>query len=235
MSTDFELAVAGVAGDAEKAIADAMALSSGGGFLPRLQVCNGNSDMGKSGQVRVNNLGIAFDKSRFEDLGKSVDIILIKFRTKALDMSGPTVLSYYDVTSDGFKTTMRKAEVRDSQCMYGPEFLIWVPNAGEEGLFASFFLGSVSVRREFPGFLAGMRKGDDGIYRPGVITVNVKIAENKKKQSWPIPIPVPCSAPLDSFNLPSPEDAAKQVEKFLNEKASAVEVVDEAASPQRAR
>jgi hypothetical protein len=181
-----------------------------GDWLPRLQLMTANSDKVKSGEFPMNHYAL-INGQTLRDVGLTVDVLVIAWRPKAIEM-GDEIISVFDVNLPEFVRIQEKSEVKDSGCMYGPEFLLWVPQCKE---FATFFMGSKSARREAPGVKARMLKGGT------LKSQNVKTA----KYSWQVPLCVPCSTP---FELPAEEGVAVEAEKFLNPPKSTVEKATEA-------
>lgn len=178
-------------------------------FLPRLQLMVSQSKPCKAGEFPVNNFAFVKDKTTI-DLGKEVDVILCAWRPKAMDMNGGFVVSH-DQESDLFKDISARAPAKDSGCMYGPEFLVWVPS---QKAFASFFMGSTSSRRESPVVKAFLRQA---------CTLTNKHIETSKND-WFIPTAKPCSTPLEA---PTPEQLVAELEKFNNPRETKLEVAED--------
>jgi hypothetical protein len=190
---------------------DAFAMATKtGDWLSRLQLMTANSKKVSSGEFPMNHFAL-INGQTYRDLGITVDVLVIAWRPKAIEM-GDEVISVFDVGDPEFIRIQEKSEIKDSDCMYGPEFLIWIPQSKE---FATFFMGSKSARREAPGVKSRMLKG--GTLKSHL----VKTA----KYSWQVPICVPCTTP---FELPTPEAIAPEAEKFLNPPKSTVEKATEA-------
>lgn len=192
--------------------------TSSGAFLPRVQLMTSSSEKCKAGEFPINNFAFIAGQN-YKDLGKEVDVLVIHWRPKAVDMSGEVILSSYDGNSDLFQKIMTKADVKDSKCMFGPEFLIYVPG---ERKFATFFMGSKSARKEAPGIKALLK--------------NACTLKNKKIEwktyTWFAPFGVPCNTP---FELPTNEAIMEELNKFSNPPAQEVEKAEEPAAGGRAR
>ena len=179
------------------------------GYLPRLQLQTANSKPCKAGTFPVNHYAIVKDKT-LRDIGLTVDVLIIAWRPKALEM-GEAVIAAYDPEDAEFKRIAEKSEIKDSGCMYGPEFLVWVPALSQ---FALFYMGNKSARRESPNMVARLYKG---------ATLKSKHIETKQ-YDWYAPCVTPCTTP---FEVPSKEDIAEQVEKFNNPPKTEVETATE--------
>lgn len=219
---DNELIPAESVGDLMPAMDDKQlaAVSSSGDFLPRLQLFGSNSDACKKSQIGIAHYGLVTGKDTIEDLGKEVDVIIIGGRPKALRICDDgTIITKFDPNDDEFKKIMDDSNVANSGCMYGPEFVVFVPAAAR---FATFFMSSKTARRQAGAVHARLRKA---------ATLKAEFIETKK-YSWHGPVCVPCSTPLAA---PAPEDIAAAVKKFMSAKESSIETAPEAAAGGRAR
>lgn len=189
-------------------------LATSGGFLPRVQLFGSNSDLAKEGKIPMGTYGFVTSKEQVIPLGAEVDVLPICYRPKALDMSGDDVLSSYDPNSDLFHEIVRKADVQNSSCSFGPDFLIWVPS---QHAFATMMFGSKTARREAPNLKALLGKA---------ATLKVKLASNSQFK-WHAPVVTGCSTP---FDLPLIEDIQEQADKFNKPEEKVVVTVDPAAT-----
>jgi hypothetical protein len=195
-------------------------VSSSGDFLPRLQLFGGNSDACKKGQIQIAHYGLVTGKDTIEDLGKEVDVIVICGRPKALRICDDgTIITKFDPNDDQFKKIAEDSAVQDSGCMYGPEFMLFIPDTQR---FATFFMSSKTARRSAASVHARLRKA---------ATLKAEFIETKK-YSWHGPVCVPCSTPLSP---PSADDIKAAVTKFMSAKESSVEVAKPAEAGTEAR
>lgn len=185
-------------------------------FLPRLQLMAASAELCKKGQFPVNHYALIRNKTP-EDLTSEVNVLVVCWRPKALDTSGESIVSFYKVESKEFLAVQAKADVKDSGCMFGPEFLVYIP---ERKVFASFFCGSKTARNEAPNIKALVGKA---------ATFKSVLIETKK-YSWQGIKVVACNTP---FELPSPEELQKVATSFMNPKESEQELAEE--TEQRAR
>lgn len=192
-------------------------------FLPRLQVCGSQSDCVKEGKINMGVYALVFDKERINDIGKEIDFVVLAFRPKALRIpkDGSNPLSYFNRESPEFKKVQAESGIQNSGCMFGLEFLVYIPNEDE---FATLFLGSQSARRESPALLAEMKKNPDGsprdFYGVAKVTAKISLAKNNKG-SWHVPKFFPCNTQLDGE--PDPKRLTDEIQKFNNPPESAVE------------
>jgi hypothetical protein len=135
----------------------------------------------------------------FHDLGKNVDVAVVAWRPKAIEM-GAQVISVHDPSHEEFKRIQDRANnEQNSGCMYGPEFLVWIPSAGK---CATYFMGSKSARRESPKIKALMRQA---------ATIGSQHIETKK-YDWYAPKITECSTPLQA----PPVDALEAAVEMFN-------------------
>jgi hypothetical protein len=184
------------------------ALSSvGGGFTPRLQLFTSNSDVVKEGDVPMNHWAIV-DGDNYIDLGTEVSVAILAVRAKALD-TGNDIQCSHDASSELFKDIVARASVKNSGCMYGPEFLIYCPDT--DG-FVTLFMGSPTARREAKKMKPLLRK-------PAIL--KSKLNDNGKfKWQGPLVLPSENSIDLDM------ERVNTEIDKFNNPPVDTVEVAE---------
>lgn len=178
-------------------------LAGGGGkFFARLQLFAGASEPVKEGLFTANHYGVATGKDTITDVGKEVEVAPIAMRFKAMDLRDVgQPLSYHKFSSPEFQTIHQLADVADSHCMSGTEFLVWVPAAKE---FCTFYAANISSKREAPKIRALIGK---------VATFKSVYVKRPKNSFQAIKI-VESSSPLES--VPSQEDLDDAVERFNN-------------------
>ena len=208
----------------EKALA---AMMKTGDYLPRFTLYASSSKAVKQDKIQQGRFGIEKDK-QITDLGKEVDVIVCAVRPCAIRIltAQNKVLSYYDYKSPQFQEIQVIAEGGDkkSGCLFGPQFLLWVPVAQE---FVLYHMNNPTGRRAAPE-LKGLLKQ--------AATIKSKLIESGGN-SWHGPDIVPCSTPISV--LPDKDEFDKQIEKFKNPKEATVEVDPDAqqadSGEQRAR
>lgn len=181
-----------------------------GDFLPRLQLMTGNSEKCADGTFPINHYALVSGQN-LDDLGESVVILPLDWTPKAIEMGGEIVITVYKQEDPEFERIAEKSGQKDSGCMFGIEFLVWVPG---ESKFATFFMGSKSSRREAPNVKARMHKA--------CLLKAQKI--ETRKYTWFAPKAEQCS---DEITLPSIAEIQKQVEKFRNPPKPEIEVAPE--------
>jgi hypothetical protein len=133
---------------------------------------------------------------------------------------GEEILSVFDPQNPEFVRISEKSLEKDSRAMYGPEFLVWVSEAEE---FATFFMGTKTMRREAPAVKTFLEKA--AVLKPGKIS--------NSKYTWYSPKVEACTTP---FELPEEEEIIAQYTKFMNPPKKILErVKEEEVATSRAR
>ena len=184
-------------------------ITKSGDYLPRIQLMTSASDKCKDGSFPINHYALVKDQA-FKDVGDAVDVLVLTWRPKALEI-GEEVISVFDPKHPEFMRIQEKSSQPNSGCMFGPEFLLYIPSQKE---FATFFCGSKSARREAP-ILESL------VTKPA--TLKSRLIDNKKYK-WQAPAVVPCSTP---FELPTMESIKDVVSKFNNPPVTSVEIAEE--------
>lgn len=186
-------------------------MTKAGFFIPNLKLCSFNSSEVKEGKIAAGRYALVRTKdSPIGDLGDEVEAAVLGVRALALDTKGDLVKSY-DHNSDTFKSIQNRADNEtDSGCMYGPEFLLWVPGQG----FTIFFCGNATLRTI----------GKDLRARIGsAATLKTRLIK-KGKNSWHGAVVTDCSS-FDASGMPASDVIVKEVERFNNPKTEAAETV----------
>jgi len=195
------------------------AIKSGADFLPRLQLMTANSAPCKAGEFPTNHYARVAD-NEFRDLGDTVDVIVCSWRPMALEQDDEDgVIVVYDPKADDtgkptgeFARIQKKADSAGMNgCMYGPQFLVWVPSANE---FMTFYMASKTARRAAPAVKARMYKA---------ATLGSRKIETKD-YTWFGPTCQACSTPLET---PDEASLMEEINKFTNPPEPAVETVEE--------
>lgn len=179
-------------------------------YLPRLQLMTANAEKCKKGEFPTNHYAIV-DGKTFHDLGKSVDALVLGWRPKALEIDDEILTVYNPQDAEFARIQDRADNEKDSGCMWGFEFLLWI---GGSQKFATFFCGSKSSRREAPSIKALMNKA---------VTLRSKYIETKK-YSWYTPDAVECSTPMQ---MPTRGSLMAELDKFNNPPESSVEKAED--------
>lgn len=192
-------------------------LIAGSTGFRRIQLFGSSNNIVKSGKFPMGHLGIV-DGQEIIDLQAAFDCLVLSWRAKAI-RTGDTMEINYDPNSEAFKKIARDSEIEDSGCMFGIEFLLYLPEHG----FVPYFMNNKSSLYEAKPLKALMGKS---------ATIKVVFIEGKK-YSWHAPKVLPCSTPIDP--MPSEQDVKDQIEKFKNPSAKMAEMAKEAEKNDRAR
>lgn len=184
-------------------------------YLPRLQLFSARTDACQEGKIPINHYGLVKD-NQITDLDADIDIVIVAWRSKAIKIDGDNLIIDFHpdivddkVTNPIFKKIMEMSGVRDSGCMYGPEFLVWVPMAKT---FATLHMNSKTSRREANNFKPLLGKA---------ATLKSKLIDPPtSKFKWQGIVALPCSSPLEA---PPEDDLREQYVKFTNPPRNTIE------------
>ncbi len=202
-------------------------------FLARLQLYTKGKAIDK-GLIGPGHYGIPESGDEITDLGTSINVIVLARRPKAVDMSdSDAIITSYDPNSPEFKRIADKSLEKESNCMYGPSFLVVEQANWQRPL--EFFCGTKSTRAEakkiYPFLSVSAEqieaRGLKGVkpQGPQAMTLTVRFVE-KGKYSWHVPVANKCTTPFTKM-LPI-EKLAEEISKFINAKADDIEKVEEA-------
>ena len=191
---------------------------TGGDYLPRLQLFGSKSDACAEGKIGIGHYGLVKDET-ITDLGVEIDIAIISWRSKAVQIDGDNVVVDHkpeidkdgNITNPVFNKIVQLSRVKNSGCMYGPEFLVWIPNAR---VFAIYHMNSKTARREAKNMEPLLGKA---------ATLKCHLIDNGRYK-WHGPIVIPCSAPIE---MPSEDKIRSEWTKFQNPPENDIETVEE--------
>lgn len=184
-------------------------------YLPRLQLFGSNSDAVKEGKIGMAHYGVLTSKDGpITDLGTEVEVGILSWRPKALRI-GDQVLAYYNPKNPAFIKVMEDSEIKDSGCMYGPEYMLWIPKGN---CFASFHMSSKTARREAPKLKALMNAPVGA--GNGLAILKARLITTPQYK-WHGPDVLPCTTPLSP--LPDVEKLNTELQKFANPPEAQVE------------
>ncbi len=218
-------------------------LSSSDNFLKRLQLY-GKGKAIDQGLIGPGHFGIPLGKDKsgkekIEDLGESVDVLIFARRPKAIDLSDTAnLIIVYNRGNPEFSRIEEASATKDSGCMYGTAYLVYERNTKA---WYELFFGTKSARKRNDEMAANMTLTQDKIDKleedgqdvegleprgPLPVTVEAEYIDPPSNNfSWFAPQPVTCSVPIDG---PSMADVVTECQRFLNQKDTDVEAVDEA-------
>lgn len=192
---------------------------SSSGYLPRLQLMTSNSNVCKTGEFPVNHFALISDQNH-QDLGSTVDIIPLVWRPKALE-TGENIITVYDPKLDDkkqptgeFARIQAKSAIKDSGCMYGVEYLIWIPSLSK---CATLFCGTKSLRKVSPMILARLGKpvtlNPAKINPPGSPYTWYSIAVSNCSSMYDPVDTIPLQGLIEDFSNPKDEVVERVTEK----------------------
>lgn len=181
-------------------------------YLPRIKLCGSQAGECQRGQVGIGNYALIKSREDVTDIGDNLDVIVVAGRAKAFQLSDPPIQAF-DTDSDLFKDLVEESTKKDSEAMYGPEFLLYL---AEYELFVTYFLCNPTGRKVAPNIAARMNNSAN--------LSSILIQNKKKGYQWHGPVIKDCGAPLE---VPDLKVIAEVATKFLNEKDSKVELADE--------
>ena len=209
-------------------IYDDIAQSAAG--LPRLQLYTKGKAIDRV-LIKSGHYGIPESATEITDLGPSIDLLVLARRPKAVDMShSEAVITSFNPDSAKFTRIAAKSLEKESNCMYGPSFLVIERNNLHRPL--EFFCGTKSSRAEakniYP-FLAlsaeqikarGLK--DQKPHGPLAMTLTAQLVK-EGKQSWHVPVANECFTPFTK--LLADEKIIGEITKFITAMAGDVEKV----------
>jgi hypothetical protein len=218
--TDIALATPGMTPEEKK---QAEALGSSGGYLPYINIVAGSSPLQK--KIPVGNFALVTGKEENVpvgiDLGVRFEGFVLAFRSHARDnMAG---VSSYDFNSATFKDIAARSKDRDSECMAGPQYLIYIVGHG----WCTYWACSWSSN-----FQPYCKKALTDILSTGTykFEATLRTESNKAKQFYKVPAFAPLTGPL-----PEIEDMAEQIAAFKNPAPPAIEKAPDQSETKRPR
>lgn len=163
-----------------------------GKFLPRVQLMAGLSRLVTKGKAKLGTYVLVKGKENImADFGEAFNCVPLTWRPRAMNMTGEKPVSFYNPSSAKFQDVERKAETKPQAIkgyIYGPEYLIYIPDVGE---LAVFFFNNKSMR---------MRSGEMKALIGQAATLRVEMVEDKGN-IWPVPVITGCSTPFAELPL----------------------------------
>ncbi len=204
-------------------------LAKGGDFLGRLQLYSKGSAVNNE-LIPPGHWGLPEGSDQITDLGKTVDLIVLARRPKAIDLSDTdAIVTSYNMDDKEFERISVASGEQNSGCMFGPSFLVYERTTGR---FLEYFCGTKSTRSEAKKIYPSLAVTADDIVARGLkgvephgplpFRMGVKLVK-KKKWSWHAPVVMKCSSPFST--MPTRDQVLREMERFLNPSDSGVEKV----------
>lgn len=179
----------------------------GSDYFSRVQLCTSASDACKEGKVPINNYALFKGRNPEQVLGPNVEVVPVLFRATAMSTGDDLVITH-DRNSSEFQRIVAESSVPDSGCMFGPEFLCWLPAV--EG-FATVFFGSKTARNVAPWMHEGMGT---------VMTLGSKLIQTKKYKYFGMDVN---PSTLELASAPDKEALEEACKKFKEDQGVGAE------------
>ncbi len=198
------------------------ALTTYGGevdFLPRIQLVTKGKYVDQG--MTPGHYGVPTGEDEIDDLGESIDVLVLAVRDKALDTNQDPPVAVYDTKNPLFQEIKDKAGEKDSGCMYGPSLLVFERTTGR---YYEFFLGNKSGRQEASKVAPYLAVSDAqakaaGVEAHGPLPCTFKAKYIKRaRYAWHAPQVTKCSTPIQE---PPVEEVVEQITKFMTQKTDA--------------
>lgn len=158
-------------------------MAKAGDWLPRVQLNSFSTKAVQRGLLKAGTFTLHISKDNVQTLGEEFHCIPLSWRPKAVDTN--SLQSFYNPASVAFKKVEEEAKKsRDSGCIFGPEFLLFIPQLNR---FAQMMFSNVTMRNRAPLLLGLMGRS---------VTISAEVIENKKQQIWHGPVINECTMPL---------------------------------------
>lgn len=196
---------------------DLAELTGAGEYLPRLQLVASTSALVE--KISSGNFAFCRSTDNVDDLGKELHVVVVAMQPKAaIYEKGKVPVSITDMNNPQFANIRNQSNARVPGCVYGPEFLFWIPSKDS---FATFHCSNATARKEARNIIDLIGAG---------ATVTRKMCKNDKGNWWGIAV-TPNNAPV--ANLPAQEDVKDAMAKFRGVPTSGGQVMEEAGEASR--
>jgi len=199
---------------------DSMAVASGK-YLPRVSIMGTNAKLVAENKIRAGNYAFMKGSDSFIDLTAEFSALILAWRPLFMKIDGDTIISEYDPSSDLAKKIQTESEVQDSGCMWGPDFLVAIPNHG----MATYFANSKTARREAQNAMPILKGTRMATFRSHLIAT--------LKYRWWGPLIGVCTVKENFINMPDQETVDAEFAKFINPPKQEAELAKD--SPGRER
>jgi hypothetical protein len=204
-------------------------LSKGVDYLQRVQLVTKGKYV-DTGKIKPGHYGVPQPGGEeIDDLGPEVDFLPLCVRPKALDMRDrEAIVAVYDMDNPSFKEIKKLSAQSDSNCMWGPSFLVL--ERSTNSLF-EFFMSNKSSRAESGNLVKFLPISKEKAERTGVepqgpmpCTLKARYATSGS-WGWHVPVVTKCSEPFT--NSPDIERIREEMVKFTSVKDNGVQNVTE--------
>ena len=179
----------------------------GSSAFQRIQLFGSSSNAVKEGKIAMGHFAVV-DSANINDLGESFDCVILGYRMKAIYF-GDDVEVNFDPTSERFQEIAKLSTVTDSDCVFGPEYLLYIPDHG----YIPYHLNNISSQYESKAFRSLVGK---------VATVKATLIKGKKG-TYHAPKVAACNVPV---SLPPIEEVKKVLADFNNPETVTPDLVE---------
>lgn len=191
----------------------ALSVASATSYFPRVKLCQGGAKEVAKKKVKAGgNYALVITKDNVIDLGDEVEILVCAVRSKALETANDAIITIYEKDDPEFLRIQGQSSVKDSGCMFGPEYLIYLPR---EKTFATFFMSSPTARGEAGAVHS--RRGKAALLTSQYI--------EKPKFSWWGPLCGDLTTPIE---LPPADEIESAKARYKALKSSQIRAIDDA-------
>lgn len=192
---------------------------AGSSFLPYLTLGSGMSKFvnKRPAQLTVGGIGLV-SGDNCTNLGETIVALVLGVRSTAFDYSVEPTVRCYDGKSATYQSIKERSEVKDSNCSYGPEFLLWLPN---QKTFAVFHYGSKTTRNDATRVISLM-EANGGVVP---LTLSSRPIDNGQYNWFGMSAEL-YKVEIDPANMPTAEKVQVEYNRFLNPSAATESVVE---------
>jgi hypothetical protein len=206
---------------------NASGVSDGGDYLGYVKLCGSSTDEVKKGKIGMGHYAYIVNQEPL-DLSSEALVIVLAARATAMDFRGDDPTTSHDPSSSKYAEIRGVADgMGRTNCVYGPEFLIFLVNEQE---YAQFHLSNKVGRRAAPKLIKLVSQEDKIVPTP--VTMGVEFIEDHKPKggrdsySFHVPTFSPFKGELPEMELDN-DKYSKVLEDFLNPKERAATAVPE--------
>lgn len=187
-------------------------------FWPRLQLFGASSEAVKRRLIAVGSWALVKGQDIAHNYGDTCEVFVLAGRPKALDTSGDSAIVSYDPSDAIFQGVKLRSSAPNSRAMFGPEYLLWVP----QFTYITYFMCNESARQEAHSVTDAIGK---------FVIFGSRLAVGSKNRSWLAPTVTQTEG---SFDVPELLLLQEAIQSFLNPPKDERELAPEAGE-ERAR
>lgn len=203
---------------------------SAGGWIRRLEL-KSKGKLIDNETLKPGSFCIPIGDDSAIDLGKDIDLMILGYRPKALDMGGSDIIEVFEPEDSVFQDIKKRAAEHNSYCLEGYSFLVFERTLRE---VVEFFFGSKSLKPFSFQMVNGAplsieeikSEGLEDIEAHGPLTLNLRVKKSpSKRHSYFIPEIAVSADPIELTDAEI-EYVSGQINKFVDQKPRKKEYVD---------